>query len=201
MIHTLRPPTPSLKIGEAVCIFPEREIRRSSLGAQQGADAHLTGIGPIHGAEASLSLRDGRRTAAKGELFFGVGGNASSGAAIAQALAWTRNGRNPAAAIGSGRTREFRGPADGQGAGEPELHGFERNAGILRATVQFENGGYSAALSREGEDTITGPNNFHLRHRQGPWFRRAHRRRIRGEPIATEKPGEICGLRPPGVAR
>src|SRR2546425_11651578 len=149
--------------------------RGGSLCAPQEAHAHLTGIIPIHGAEASFSLRDGRRTAAEAELFFGVGGNASSGAAIAQALAWTRNGRNPAAAIGSRRTREFRGPADGQGAGEPELHGFERNAGILRATVQFENGGYGAALSREGKDTTTGPNHFHRRHRQGPRFRRAYR--------------------------
>ena len=98
---------------------------------------HAAAIVYPHGAAASVPLCDGRRADAEAELFFGAGEDALPGAALAKALAGPGDGGHPAAAVGSRRAGEFRGDADGQGAGQSELHGFERNAGLLRAAVRI----------------------------------------------------------------
>src|SRR2546429_8614126 len=80
----------------------------------------------------------------------GAGGSCGACAPIAKALERTGNDRHPAAAVGSRRAREFRGHVDGQSAGKSELHGFERNAVLVRAAVQLKNGGDRAKISGEG---------------------------------------------------
>src|SRR6266436_9960686 len=98
---------------------------RRSLCAPQEAHAHAAQVIYLLGAEASLALRHGRRAETEIELVFGVGGSCGPRAALEKTMARTGNGGGPAAAISSRGARELRRDVAGQGAGKPELHGFQ----------------------------------------------------------------------------
>ena len=84
------------------------------------------------GPPASLSGSVGRRANAERELRVSPGKDRLPGAALAEGLGGTEDGRPAPAALGAGRAGEFRGDASGQGASEPELHRLGAGPGRVR---------------------------------------------------------------------
>jgi hypothetical protein len=98
---------------------------RGSFRTPQEAHAHLARILRLHRAKAPFPVCHGRWTKTQAELLLRAGGRFGPLSAHAQALAGPGNDWRVFAPIGSRRSGELCGHADGQSAGESELHGFE----------------------------------------------------------------------------
>ena len=88
-----------------------------------------------HGATASVPICDGRRTNATAHLFFGTNEGYFSRPATAKTLERSADGGAVFATFDPGRAGELCSDADGQSAGQFELHRFAGDAGILRAAM------------------------------------------------------------------
>src|SRR5712664_1542744 len=113
----------------------KRDFRRSapsSAGPGRGgfreaqrSHAHTAALVCTHGAQASVSLRDGGWANAAAEFLRGAGPHAVPRTTLAKALARPGDGRHPAAAVDWRSGGESGGDVDGQGAGKFELHGVQ----------------------------------------------------------------------------
>ena len=96
------------------CATRCRTCRPMRTATIEDAHAHAPSLADSHGASSSVPLRHGRQAAPADEMGQRAAERDLSGAPPAQHLGGTGNGRHPAAAVRSGRAREFRGRARGQ---------------------------------------------------------------------------------------
>ena len=122
-----------------------------SVGAPQSAHETAASRVRADGPEASVPLGHGRRAIAQSELWLRADADGVSGAAAEEGVGGAADGGPAVAAVGAGGAGELRGAADGQGAGEPELHRVRGNAGFLHPPVRHQDGADLAGLPRQGE--------------------------------------------------
>ncbi len=135
--------------------FEVRQSRAGTHGGSVGASegAHETAAARVcaDGPQASVPVCHGRRAIPQSELRCRAHADGLPGAAAEEGLGGPADGGAAAAAVGAGRAGELRGAADGQGAGEPELHGVRRNARFLHPPVRDQDGADLAGLPGQGE--------------------------------------------------
>ena len=103
---------------------------------------------------------DGRCAKCPRHLRRGAGAIRFSGAAIAENLVGSKNGRALAAAVGAGRAGQSRRLAARQSAGESELHRVAGNPRLLHSAVRSQNHRHLESVSRQGKAQTALRNDF-----------------------------------------
>src|SRR6266404_925925 len=126
---------------DAANVYRDRGASSGAGAAQRGLSAAQGAHGPIatrlraQRAAASMAVFHGRFPCRKHVVWQSFDRHDRAGATPAKHLEGSADGGHSATAIGAGGAGEFCGPADGQDAGEPELHGIERDDRFMRRTM------------------------------------------------------------------
>ncbi len=174
-------------------------IGRGCLGASQ---AHHEAAAPEPRAgvpETSVPVFRGGRQARQGELRRRAGRHGCAWPSAAPAVGGAGDGGHPHAADGGRCAGQLRRVADGQSAGEPQLHIVVGGAGFVHRAVQYPHGGHVESVPRADQARRAGGDGFAGGRRQIDRRRQQTRRRPGLSAVAGWPVGEVSRQQTQGV--